>query len=152
MGFQKFKLDLHYGPKLLMRDQLALCSAAIKQADPSAEVEHHIPDIFASRYCGVVRTNDVLIAPYQWRGLVRTHWRVSAHSSPDRVLNLDHVGGNNPRVNETDYLTHWSMYTDQRGYPTLSLLPDHFSPDAVDIIREGLHTYHAMRASGTRIE
>ena len=38
------------------------------------------------------------------------------------------------------------MYADQRGYPTLSLLPDHFSPSAVDVIRQGLHA----RESGRR--
>lgn len=148
LGFRKFKLDMHYGRKTLMRDQLALCYRAIKESDSAAEIEHHIPDIFVSRFSDAIRTNDVLISPGRdWRALTLAHWKVCDLSSPDKVLNLDHVGGNDHSVDEHDYLAHWAMYPQQRGHPVISLLPDRYSRKAIDTVHEGLWRYHTARRS-----
>lgn len=146
MGFRKFKLDMHYATKSLMRDQLRLIHLAIKESDPGAEVEHHIPDIFVARYADVVRTNDVLIQPGRdWRGLTAAHFRICSRSAPDKVLNLDHVGGNDPAVAPADVVEHWRMFTDAPGHPVISLLPDRFGSVVVDEIHDGLWSYHKRR-------
>lgn len=146
LGFRKFKLDIFYGPKDLMTALARLCFEAIKAADPRAEVENHIPDVFASRYADVVRTNDVLISKDRdWRGLASAHWEVCHRSSPDKVLNLDHVGGNDPDVGEAAFLEHWAMFPLELGHPVISLLPDRFSPTTVAKLHEGLATYDANR-------
>lgn len=146
LGFAKFKLDLHYGPKDRMIGQLQLAYAAIKELDPTHEVEHHVPDVFASRWADVVRTNDVLINGVQdWRRVAEAHWLISRWSSPDTLLNLDHVGGNDPGVGAADFVTHLDLMLRHDGHPVVSLLPDRLGPEAVDRLRSAMIAYDRGR-------
>jgi hypothetical protein len=145
-GFAKYKLDLHYGPKHLMIAQLQLAYAAIKELDSTYEVEHHTPDIFASRWADVVRTNDVLINnKQQWRGVAAAHWFISRWSCPDTLLNLDHVGGNDPSVGAAQFCEHLDRMRAFDGYPVVSLLPDRFGTEATSRVRTVLADYEAAR-------
>ena len=77
MGFQKFKLDIAYGPKRDMKALLKMMYEIIKSIDPTVEVECHIPDIFVSRYCDTVRMNDVNFDEKGlWRGTAMEHHKV----------------------------------------------------------------------------
>jgi hypothetical protein len=141
LGFKKFKLDIFYGPKNRMKLLLKACYEIIKSIEPGVEVECHIPDVFVSRYCDTVRTNDVLITDgSDWRGVTRTHYDICRLSSPDKVINVDHIGGNNPDVSEKDFLAHAGMLKNYKGYPVVSLLPDRFSSHTVAYIKEWLET------------
>lgn len=145
-GFAKYKLDLHYGPKHIMIGQLQLAYAAIKELDPAYEVEHHTPDIFASRWADVVRTNDVLINhEQQWRDVAAAHWFISRWSCPDTLLNLDHIGGNDPTVGAADFSEHLDRMRSFDGYPVVSLLPDRFGAEVSSRIRTALVDYDATR-------
>lgn len=146
LGFAKFKLDLHYGPKDRMISQLQLAYAAIKELDPTHEVEHHLPDIFASRWADVIRTNDVLINGVQpWRRVAEAHWLISRWSSPDTLLNLDHIGGNAPAVGADDFCEHLGLMLRHDGYPVVSLLPDRYGPGVVDWLRSAITDYDQRR-------
>lgn len=133
MGFQKFKLDIAYGPKQDMKMLLKMMYEIIKGIDPAVEVECHIPDIFVSRYCDTVRMNDVNFDEKGlWRGTALEHYKVCRNSAPDLILNLDHLGTNTPIPNEKDYLEHTKMILAlDGGYPCVSLLPDLFGENAV---------------------
>ncbi|WP_160312847.1 alpha-galactosidase [Jiangella alkaliphila] len=145
-GFAKYKLDLHYGPKHIMIGQLQLAYAAIKALDPTYEVEHHTPDIFASRWADVVRTNDVLINnEQQWRGVAAAHWFISRWSCPDTLLNLDHIGGNDPTVGAADFSEHLDRMRSFDGYPVVSLLPDRFGAEVSSQVRTALVGYDTTR-------
>ena len=131
MGFRKVKLDMSYGPKHEMIALLRMIDEVIKSIDESVEVEAHIPDIFASRCCDVVRINDVAFDDGgRWRGVTQGHYYVCRYSSPDRVLNLDHLGTNTPTPRAKDFLEHTRMLLKLKGgYPCVSLLPDRFLED-----------------------
>ena len=133
MGFQKFKLDIAYGPKRDMKALLKMMYEIIKSIDPTVEVECHIPDIFVSRYCDTVRMNDVNFDDKGlWRGTAAEHHKVCRYSSPHMILNLDHLGTNTPTPKEGDYLEHTRMILSlEGGYPCVSLLPDLFGESAV---------------------
>ena len=134
MGFMKFKLDISYGPKDEMIDLLKIMYEEIKNINPKIEVETHIPDIFASEYADTVRINDVSFDKNgAWRYITSGHYVVCKNSSPDRILNLDHIGTNNPLISGKSFIEHFNMlmtYTlESGGYPTVSYLPDLFSDD-----------------------
>ncbi len=126
MGFRKFKLDIAYGYKQDMRDLLKRMYRIIKNIDPAAEVECHIPDVFVSKYCDTVRLNDVNLDPEgKWRGLTQEHYKVCRYSSPNKILNLDHLGTNTPVPPADKFLEHSRMILAlEGGYPCVSLLPD----------------------------
>ena len=126
MGFRKFKLDIAYGYKQDMRDLLQRMYRIIKSIDPTVEVECHIPDIFVSKYCDTVRLNDVNLDPEgKWRGLTQEHYKVCRYSSPNKRLNLDHLGTNTPVPPADKFLEHSRMILALAGgYPCVSLLPD----------------------------
>lgn len=134
MGFGKFKLDMSYGYKHEMKQLLAKIYSIIKKLDKTVEVEAHIPDIFVSRYCDTVRINDVSFdGPDSWRAVTTEHYKVCRCSSPDRILNLDHLGTNTPTPAVEDYLEHVQMLLKlDGGFPCVSLLPDFYGKKVSD--------------------
>lgn len=135
-GFRKLKLDLFYGPKWLMIELHQLCWEAAQRLPGPMELEGHVPDPFAARWVHVIRLNDVLIdaAHPDWRDVAEAHDRVCRESAPHHLLNLDHLGGNKPAVTELQWLEHAEMQQEQlfRGYPVISLLPEHVGARAVE--------------------
>ncbi len=134
MGFRKFKLDMSYGNKNEMKELLKMMYGVIKRIDRTVEVEAHIGDIFVSRFCDTVRINDVAFDDFdKWRGVTLEHYKVCRYSSPDKILNLDHIGTNTPIPKEEQYLEHLKLIMSlSGGYPCVSLLPDMFSQSTVD--------------------
>jgi hypothetical protein len=148
MGFRKFKFDFFYGPIGLMRGIMRCLHDAVRSVDPTVEIESHHPDFFFSRWLDVCRLNDVLIRPgFDWVGTTLAHMRVTERSAPDRIMNLDHVGGNEPVVSEEDYIRHVRLFDlspEIPRYPVVSLLPDRFTERAVNEIKRYL-TNHSPR-------
>ncbi len=140
-GFAKFKVDMLYGNKREMKEILALAHRVAHDIRSDVELESHVPDIFVSPYCEVVRTNDVLIsADNPWRELMWAHWTVCHYSSPKHWLNLDHIGGNDPAVSEENFVRHLEMF-ELPGHSVVSLLPDRYSLDAQNRLKHLLHSY-----------
>lgn len=144
MGFRKFKFDFFYGERARMLGLIRTLHRAVRSLDPAIEIESHHPDFFFSRWCDTVRLNDVLIQPGRdWEGLTLAHMRVTHLCAPDRIMNLDHLGGNDPQVGEADYLRHLEILDtaprDVPRYAVLSVLPDVFAPETrrrvVDFVR-----------------
>ncbi|MFS0726732.1 hypothetical protein [Paenibacillus sp. 1P07SE] len=149
-GYVKFKIDMLYGFKHEMKAIMALAYETAHGIHDAIEIEAHIPDLFVSRYCDVVRTNDVLIREgTPWMQQTKAYWSVCYHSSPCRWLNLDHIGGNDPQVSEADFAQHLQLFRRVPGYPVLSLLPDRFSEQTQRLVRDLLNEYneHKMDAS-----
>ncbi len=139
IGIMKFKLDISYGPKNNMIKLLKLLNGVIKEFNPKAEVETHIPDIFATRYADTVRINDVSFDDAgNWRKVASGHYIVCKNSSPDKILNLDHIGTNASFCTAKNYLEHLDILTDYAkesgGYPVISYLPDIFPKEVVDTV------------------
>jgi hypothetical protein len=110
MGFRKFKLDMSYGKKNEMKELLKMIYGVIKRIDRTVEVEAHIGDIFVSRFCDTVRINDVAFDEFdKWRGVTLEHYKICRYSSPDKILNLDHIGTNTPIPKEEQYLQHRTL-------------------------------------------
>lgn len=136
-GFRKFKLDMSYARMDLMIRLHERIYKAIKSVAPDAEVETHQPNPFFAVHTDVVRTNDVLCHDRQdWRRLTTDHFEVSERSAFGKVINLDHIGGNDPSVSEADFLDHLAMYQQAVGYPVVSLLPDRVGDAAIEATRE----------------
>ena len=139
MGFRKFKLDYYYGERAHMTGLIRCAHDAIRALDPTIEIECHHPDIFFSRWVDVVRANDVKIENgWDWEGLTLAHLRVCGLCAKDRIINLDHAGGNEPSVVEHDFLRHmqlFDLYSDLDTYPVVSLLPDRFSDQTAEAVR-----------------
>lgn len=136
-GFRKFKLDMTYARMDLMIRLHERVYHAIKAVAPDAEVETHHPNPFFAVHTDAVRTNDVLCHdPQDWRSLTAEHFDVCERSAFGKVINLDHVGGNDPRVTEADFLEHLGMYREAVGYPVVSLLPHHLGDAAVEATRD----------------
>ena len=153
MGFMKFKLDISYGPKNEMIMLLKLMSEEIKNINPKIEIETHMPDIFASQYADTVRINDVSFDPQgNWRYVTSGHYVVCRNSSPNKILNLDHVGTNNPLMSGNNFLEHFEMlkvYSEESGgYVTVSYLPDEFSEKIQKEFVNGL--YELYNKDGSR--
>lgn len=147
MGFKKFKLDISYGPKNDMIKMLRILNGVIKGIDKSVEIETHIPDIFATRYADTVRINDVSFDNAgNWRRVVSGHYTVCRYSSPDKIINLDHIGTNSALSSAENYLEHLDILTDYSresgGYPVISYLPDIFSPDVQERVRERIYSLY----------
>ena len=139
----KFKLDISYGPKHDMIRILKMLYEVIKSINPKIEVETHMPDIFATRYADTVRINDVSFdSAGKWRSVVSGHYVVCKNSSPDRILNLDHIGTNAALSGAEDYLEHCRILMEYAkesgGYPTASYLPDLFPEQIVETVRRSL--------------
>lgn len=144
LGFRKFKLDMIYARKDFMVALQAVIYNAVKAVAPDAEVETHHPDPFFGQYTDTVRTNDVLCNNrQQWRQLTRDHFMVCEQSAFDHIINLDHIGGNDPAVTSADYMEHLGFYRDATGHPVVSLLPHHAGIAAVEAVRE-LLTRHTL--------
>lgn len=141
MGFRKFKFDFYYGVRTRMNALARTVHRAVRSLDPTIEIESHHPDFFFSRWIDTCRLNDVLVqTSLDWEGLTLAHMRVARLCAPDRVMNLDHLGGNNQHVSEADYLRHLEILAlaprDQARYPVVSLLPDRYSAKACQRVRE----------------
>ncbi len=136
MGFRKFKLDFYYGPRKLMIELIRCAHTAIRGLHPSVEIESHHPDVFFSRWIDAARANDVNVQNgWNWQGLTLAHLRVCELCAPDKLLNIDHIGGNDPSIGEEDFIRHlrlFDVYEGFNGYPVISLLPDRYSLRAVD--------------------
>ncbi len=137
MGIKKLKLDISYGPKNEMTDEIALLYDVIKGIQPETEVEIHIPDIFASRYADTVRINDVAFDDAgNWRKVAEGHYFVCRNSAYNRILNLDHIGTNTPMPKKEDFSEHvliqQKYFEESHGYPVISLLPDFFDKETCD--------------------
>jgi len=143
MGFRKFKLDYFGGQRARMTGLIRCAHEAITSLDPTIEIEGHHPDIFYSRWVDTIRIHDVVLHNgWDWQGLTLAHLRVGELCVPDRLINLDHVGGNLylgliPAVrilpSEEDYIRHsrlFDLYDGLSRYPVVSLLPDRFGPEA----------------------
>lgn len=143
MGFRKLKLDISYGAKGDMKALLKMIYGIIKSIDPTVEVEAHVPDIFVSRYCDTVRINDVGFDPEgKWRGVTMEHYKVCRYSSPGKILNLDHLGTNTPIPRKEDFLEHTKMLLSlPGGYPCVSLLPDLFDSEAVEVFSREINEW-----------
>lgn len=144
MGFMKFKLDISYGPKNEMIDLLKIMSEEIKSINPKIELETHIPDIFASEYADTVRINDVAFDKEgKWRYTTAGHYIVCKNSSPDRILNLDHIGTNNPLMSAKEFIEHFEILKqyakESGGYVTVSYLPELFAEDIQEKFKMGLY-------------
>lgn len=149
MGIRKFKLDMTYHDKEVMKSLHAVFYRVIKDTDPDVEVEIHQPDIFFSRHADAIRTNDVLCnEAYDWERLTLAHFEVCRKSSPGKIINLDHIGGNDAKISEETFLKHLSLYPGAVGYPVVSLLPTHLGKTAVEKLGEYLHSYSQ---SGTAV-
>lgn len=135
MGIRKLKLDIAYKKKTDMISMLRVISDEVRRIDPTVEIESHIPDIFAAPYCDAVRLNDVSIDEHgKWRGVATGHFDVCRLSSPDKVLNLDHIGSNAGLCSANDFMSHWHLLRGflletKRAYPVVSCLPDIYSPE-----------------------
>lgn len=139
MGLMKFKMDMSYGNKDQMQTLARIMHKVIKELNPAIEIEGHIADIFVSRYYDTVRLNDVNFENPNWRAITTEHYKVCRLSSPDKILNFDHVGTNTPCPSEENYLMHAKMICRMRGgYPCMSLLPDVFGDSAIETVREDL--------------
>lgn len=131
-GFRKFKLDILYGPR---RDMAAIsrqCAEAVAEFAEPVELESHIPDALIAQHMHVVRINDILISPGfpDWREVAQGHYDICATSAPHHVLNLDHLGGNDPlRLTEHEFREHLEMTRGwlQRGHPVIGIKPGRYS-------------------------
>ena len=144
LGFRKIKCDMLYADKRQMKALMRRFYRAVKSIDVGVEVEVHHPDVFFTSCGDTVRTNDVLCNPQRdWRGLTLAHFDVCHRSAPHRIINLDHVGGNDPGVSPDDFLEHVAMFRAARGHPVVSLLPDRSEGDApvADALRDYLRAY-----------
>lgn len=148
MGFCKFKLDMSYGNKREMIKLLKMMYTIIKSLNSTVEVEAHIPDIFASRYCDTVRLNDVMFDENDaWRAVTMEHYKVCRYSSSDKILNLDHLGTNEPLPAAELYLEHTKILLDlPGGYPCVSLLPDHFDQRTCDEFTARIRAWHQQNS------
>ncbi|MFY0601290.1 MAG: hypothetical protein JXR03_16555 [Cyclobacteriaceae bacterium] len=133
MGVRKFKIDMSYNRKSDMLFIHKELYRAAKNIDPTLEMEFHVPDIFFVKHCDTIRTNDIWLRDeYDWEGRVSSHYKVSTQSAPGRVINLDHIGGNDTSViTEKKFLRHLEMYEGKTGYPLVSVLPHHFGKKCV---------------------
>lgn len=148
MGFMKFKFDMTYAGKELMKSLHKIIYRAVKNVAEEIEVEIHQPDIFFAPYCDAVRANDVLCNDDQypgWRDLTTMHMDICYKSSAGRVINLDHIGGNDPLVPEETFLEHLSLYENKVGYPVVSLLPSRFGENSIHKLRSFLEDYNLRR-------
>lgn len=148
MGFCKFKLDMSYGNKREMIELLKMMYTIIKSLNSTVEVEAHIPDIFASRYCDTVRLNDVMFDENDaWRAVTMEHYKVCRYSSSDKILNLDHLGTNEPLPAAELYLEHTKILLDlPGGYPCVSLLPDHFDQRTCNEFTARIRAWHQQNS------
>ncbi len=142
MGIKKLKLDISYGRKDEMIGILRIIREEVKKVDPTVEIEAHIPDVFAARYADTIRMNDVSIFPnINWQSVIAGHFQ-TCHYSSNRILNLDHLGGNNPQDSAKLFLDHCDMllaYSGQhRSYPVISMLPDGYAPSVQEAFAEKL--------------
>ncbi|MFG0248256.1 MAG: hypothetical protein ACF8OB_05160 [Phycisphaeraceae bacterium JB051] len=144
MGVRKFKWDMIYADKSFMKKLHILFYKAVKEIDPQVEVEIHQPDIFFAQYGDAIRTNDVLCnEKMAWRDLTLAHFKVCNQSSPGKVINLDHIAGNDPAISPERFCEHLDLYRGVQGYPVVSLLPDSIGTLAVDTLRDYLKAYEA---------
>jgi hypothetical protein len=142
MGVKKLKIDFTYNNKSMMIKIIELLSNAVKSVCDDVEIEGHIPDIFATPYQDAIRLNDVV--PQEdcdWQGIFNAHYEVSRNSAWKTQLNLDHIGTNSPKISEEDFLKSLAQFKNKRGYPVVSMLPDHFSDNTISVMKNYLERY-----------
>ena len=146
MGFRKLKFDMMYNNKEYTKQLQKIFYRAVKNINPEIEVEIHHPDIFFTPYCDVVRTNDVLCnSAYAWQDVTLAHFDVCCKCAYGKVINCDHIGGNDPSVDEKTFIEHLNLYKYSIGYPVVSLLPDSIGSEAVAETRKLLDDYGKNR-------
>lgn len=147
MGFRKLKFDMMYHNKEYMKALHRIFYRAVKNAGEEIEVEIHQPDIFFTPYCDAVRTNDVLCNEQYpwWRQLTQAHNEVCEKCAPGKVINLDHIGGNDPKITGETFLKHLSLYENATGYPAVSVLPRRYGEEAVEKLGAYLSQYNQSR-------
>jgi hypothetical protein len=152
MGFMKFKFDMLYADKQYMRTLHQIIYRAVKEVSEEIEVEIHQPDIFFTTCCDAVRTNDVLCnADYPWwRELTKAHMDICVKSAAGRVINLDHIGGNDPSISAETFLEHLEIYRGAVGHPVVSMLPGRLGTRAVEALRVYLTGYAQRRTAVSR--
>ena len=145
MGVRKLKIDFTYNNKSKMIKILELLYKAVKDINQTVEVEGHIPDIFAAQYQDAVRLNDLVVETNtEWEQLFEDHYKVCLNSAYGTQLNLDHVGTNSPNISEADFLKSLAQFKGKNGYPVISMLPDNFSENTVNHVRQYLQEYRAV--------
>ena len=144
-GFRKFKLDIFYLEKRKMLPIVKLFREAAAEVDSGIEIESHLPDIFLSKYINAVRANDIWINDGKSFAYGPEHFRVCRLCSPHRITNLDHIGGNG-FLSEKDYVNaHLGTMFNAPGYPVVSVLPDRFGRNTVELVKKLLEEYSAKR-------
>jgi hypothetical protein len=142
MGVRKLKIDFTYNNKSMMIKIIELLNNAVKSICEDVEIEGHIPDIFATPYQDAVRLNDIVPKEgLDWQGLFNAHYEVCSGSAWKTQLNLDHIGTNFVNISEEDFLKSLTLFKDKKGYPVVSMLPDHFSDNTVSVMKDYLERY-----------
>ncbi|HCE46246.1 MAG TPA: hypothetical protein DET40_22095 [Lentisphaeria bacterium] len=144
-GYRKFKLDIFYIEKRKMLPVVKLFREIAAEVDSGIELEAHLPDIFLSKYINAVRANDIWINDAKSFAFGPEHFRICRLCSPHRVTNLDHIGGNG-FLSEKDYVNaHLGTMFTVPGYPVVSVLPDRFGRNTVELVKKLLEEYSAKR-------
>ena len=146
MGIMKFKFDMLYANKEFIKGLHRMIYRAVKNVSEEIEVEIHQPDIFFTTCCDAVRTNDILCnSDYAWRELARLHMEICHKSASGRVINLDHIGGNDPSISAETFIEHLRLYDGAVGHPVVSMLPSRLGTAAVEELRKYLNAYTRKR-------
>ncbi|MFZ2655149.1 MAG: hypothetical protein WAX69_09525 [Victivallales bacterium] len=144
-GYRKFKLDIFYIEKRKMLPVVKLFREIAAEVDGGIELETHLPDIFLSKYINAVRANDIWINDAKSFAFGPEHFRICRLCSPHRITNLDHIGGNG-FLSEKDYVNaHLGTMFTVPGYPVVSVLPDRFGRNTVELVKKLLEEYSAKR-------
>ena len=149
-GFRKFKLDIYYGSRRDMATISQQCAEAVSDLAEPVELESHIPDAIIAQHSHIVRINDVLISSAfpDWRRVAQGHYDICATSAPHHLLNLDHLGGNDPRrLTEDEFREHLAMTQGwlERGHPVIGIKPDRFSAEAQQAVTSLFRDYPVRR-------
>ena len=139
-GYRKFKLDIFYGPRRDMAEISRQCAEAVADFAEPVELESHIPDALIAQHMHIVRINDVLISSAfpDWRKVAQGHYDICATSAPHHLLNLDHLGGNDPaRLSEAEFQEHIAMTRAwlPRGHAVIGVKPNRFSAKTQAVVR-----------------
>ena len=147
MGVMKFKFDMTYANKEFMKALHRIIYRAVKNVSEEIEVEIHQPDIFFTPWCDAVRTNDILCNNHfpWWRELTQVHMEICCKSAPGRVINLDHIGGNDPAISQETFLEHLGLFQHAIGHPVVSMIPARLGAGAVKGLRSYLEAYLLKR-------
>ena len=150
MGVGKFKFDFFYGERQRMCGIMECVYKAVRSLSSTVEIESHHPDPFFACYIDVFRLNDVHVVPgFDWKGLTLEHINQGNNIAVDCILNLDHLGGNSGCVTEDDFLRHMKLFEfvdeSKAQYPVLSILPDRYSKETVEKVKEYIKKHTVIK-------